>query len=67
MLERSIPVDHIKKVIARPDKKEDTFERRVKVTKKIEERKLVVIYYKEDSRVLILSATHEISNQCNVP
>lgn len=47
MLERSIPIDHIKKAIYSPDEKKDAFEGRFKVIKKIEDKNLVVIYYKD--------------------
>ncbi len=45
--ERCIPIDHIKKAIAEPDKKEDAFEGLIKVSKKIEGRILKVVYCKE--------------------
>ena len=47
MLERGISVDHVKKAIASPDKREEAFEGRSKVVKKIEGKTLEVIYYQE--------------------
>lgn len=47
MFQRQIDVDHVKKAIRSPDTKENSFEGRIKITKKIDHRTITVIYFKE--------------------
>ena len=47
LLERDINVDHIKLVISKLDLKENVFEGRVRVTKKIGEKCIRVVYYRK--------------------
>lgn len=44
--ERNINIDHIKKAIREPDTKQDAFEGRIKVQKKIGDRIIKVVYFK---------------------
>ncbi len=50
MHERGIQIDHVKKAIRAPDKKEKAFEGRIKVTKKVARKTIVVIYWKDGFR-----------------
>lgn len=52
LAERGISVDHLKKAIRDPDVKEEVFEGRTRVRKKIDEvgKELEVIYFKEQFR-----------------
>ncbi len=47
MLERGISIDHVKKALREPDSKEDAFDGKLKVTKEIEGKTTVVVYFKE--------------------
>ena len=47
LLERDISVDHIKLAISTPDLTEKMFEGRVRVTKKIGEKCIRVVYYRK--------------------
>lgn len=48
MMERGIDVDHIKRAIKNPDFTEVTFEGRILVRKKIDDKRVIeVIYYKQ--------------------
>ena len=48
LYERGINVDHIKKAIMNPDSKQDAYEGKIKVQKKIGNKVIKVIYYKKD-------------------
>ena len=50
MLERGIQIDHIKKAVRSPDKKEKVFEGRTKGTKKVDQKTIAVIYWKDGFR-----------------
>ena len=52
LIERGIDVDHVKKAVRSPDSKEETFEGRIRVRKKIEgvDKEIEVIYFKEQFR-----------------
>ncbi len=50
MHERGIQIDHVKKAIRTPDKKESVFEGRIKVVKKIGPKTIVVIYWRDGFR-----------------
>jgi hypothetical protein len=45
LYERAINVDHIKKAIMKPDNKEDAYEGKIKVQKKIGGKTIKVVYY----------------------
>lgn len=47
LYERGISVEHIKKAIAEPDNRQDAFEGRVKVQKKIGEEIIKVVYHRD--------------------
>jgi len=48
LYERGINVDHIKKAITNPDSKQDAYEGKIKVQKKIGEKVIKVVYSKSD-------------------
>ena len=45
--ERGIKIDHIKKAIKEPDTKQNAFEGRIKVQKKIDGKIIKVVYFKD--------------------
>lgn len=47
LYERGINIDHIKKAITAPDNKQDAFEGKIKVQKKIGQKIIKVIYYQD--------------------
>ena len=47
---RGISIDHVKKAIMSPDEKEDVYDNKIKVTKKIGGKTIEVIYCKEGFR-----------------
>lgn len=49
-IERGLEIDHIKKAIAEPDSEKVVFEGRKKVRKKIGDKEIVVVYYKDAFR-----------------
>ncbi|MGB8816054.1 MAG: hypothetical protein WCC74_02365 [Minisyncoccia bacterium] len=48
--ERNLNIDHVKRAIREPDIKQDTFEGRTKVQKKIGDKVIKVIYFKDAFR-----------------
>lgn len=50
MAERSFSFDHVKKAISDPDSTEEILEEKIKVTKEIEGKTIVVVYLKERFR-----------------
>jgi hypothetical protein len=50
MLERGVQIDHVKKAIRNPDKKENVFEGRIRVIKKIGQKTIVVVYWRDEFR-----------------
>ena len=58
---RSLSIDHIKKAVTSPDKTEDAYQNKIKVTKNIEGKIIKVVYCKEGFRdkkneVLVITA-----------
>lgn len=47
ILERAISLDHVKSAITKPDLTENMFAGRIRVTKKIGEKCIRVVYYKK--------------------
>jgi hypothetical protein len=44
---RGLSIDHIKRAINEPDSKKDSYENKIKVIKKVDGKKIEVIYCKE--------------------
>jgi|CXWL01.1.fsa_nt_gi hypothetical protein len=48
--DRNINIDHLKKAIREPDSRENVFDGKLKVIKKIGDKHITVIYYKDGFR-----------------